>query len=131
MNHNSGLPIVLQSYYYDTCTCMYRNCHSPYIVAVDNVLLSEIDNNEEGIKEVFDKSLWKANDIVQMPSIKFYCWRQIVCCSVTLSLLLSMFLSNWQLAGSTTMAYFSVFPNCVVIWVCMFILRVLDLFFSR
>jgi hypothetical protein len=37
----------------------------PYIVAVVcliHVLLSETDNNEEGIEKVFDKSLWRVND---------------------------------------------------------------------
>jgi hypothetical protein len=38
---------------------------SPYIVVVVciiHVLLSETDNNEEGIEKVFYKSLWKVND---------------------------------------------------------------------
>jgi hypothetical protein len=38
---------------------------SPYIVAVVcliHVLLSETDNNEEGIEIVLDKSLWRVND---------------------------------------------------------------------
>jgi hypothetical protein len=39
---------------------------SPCIVAVVcliRALLSETDNNEEGIEKVFDKSLWRANKI--------------------------------------------------------------------
>jgi hypothetical protein len=38
---------------------------SPYIVAVvclTYVLLSETENNGEGIQKVFDKSLWAVND---------------------------------------------------------------------
>jgi hypothetical protein len=38
---------------------------SPYIVAVVcliHELLSETDNNEEGIERVFNKSLWRVND---------------------------------------------------------------------
>jgi hypothetical protein len=38
---------------------------SPYIVAVVclvHALLSETDNNEEGIKKFFDKSQWRVND---------------------------------------------------------------------
>jgi hypothetical protein len=42
-----------------------RIAFSPYIVAVVcliRVFLSETDNNEEGIEEVFDKSMWRVND---------------------------------------------------------------------
>jgi hypothetical protein len=38
---------------------------SPYIVAIVcllHVLLSETDNNEEGIENIFDKSLWRVNN---------------------------------------------------------------------
>jgi hypothetical protein len=38
---------------------------SPYIVAVVcriHVLLSETDNNEEGIEKIFDKSLWRVEN---------------------------------------------------------------------
>jgi hypothetical protein len=48
-----------------TCTCMYRNCLSlycccslPYI----RVLLSETNNNEEGVEKVFNKRVWTVND---------------------------------------------------------------------
>jgi hypothetical protein len=46
------------------CTCI-GNAFSPYTVAVFClilVLLSDIDNNEEGVQKVFDKSLWRLND---------------------------------------------------------------------
>jgi hypothetical protein len=42
-----------------------RIAFSSYIVAVVcliHVLLSETDNNEEGIEKVFNKSLWRVND---------------------------------------------------------------------
>jgi hypothetical protein len=42
-----------------------RIAFSPYIVSVVcliHVLLSEIDNNEEGTENVFDKSLWRVNN---------------------------------------------------------------------
>jgi hypothetical protein len=48
-----------------TCTLCVGIAFSPYIVTVVcliHVLLSETDNNEEGIEEVVDISLWRVND---------------------------------------------------------------------
>jgi hypothetical protein len=73
---------------------------SPHIVAVVClicVLLSETDNDEEGIEKVFNKSLWRENNIFLNAFHKMlFDSRLIVFCLATLSLLL-MFLNNWKL----------------------------------
>jgi hypothetical protein len=105
---------------------------SPYIVAVVcliHVLLSETDNNEEGIEKLCYKSSWKVNDNLSAFHKMLLLTVDWVCTVWSHSSLLLMFLSNRQLLAACISLHqhwriSQCLTNGGVIWVCMFILCV-------